>query len=123
MTIYNAFRDNLLGRESVTDTDRCVVCGAYATNEHHVVPKGMGMVPLNVERMIPRLKLCGSGTTGCHGLAHAKLLHFNATDALGWLWYRSQVPMDDELAWRTHRKEYRRIRHETAFKTFGRGKR
>lgn len=121
MTLYNAFRDNLLGRESVVDTDRCVVCGRYANNEHHVIPKGMGSVPRHVERMIPRLKLCGSGTTGCHGKAHAKRLHFAYTDTQGWLWFESRAAIDDELAWKTYRHDYRRIRNER-LATFGRGR-
>lgn len=50
------------------DRDRCVRCGAPATNIHHRRPRGMGGTrdplandPSNL------LCLCGSGTTGCHG--------------------------------------------------------
>ena len=54
---------------------RCCVCGAPATNNHHVIQKGMGGTKL--EGRIPTLTLCGMGNTcGCHGLAHSGRLHF-----------------------------------------------
>ena len=51
-------------------TDTCVVCGRLATNRHHVVPRSLG------GHDGPTVALCGSGTTGCHGLAELKRLHF-----------------------------------------------
>lgn len=48
----------------------CVVCGATDTTMHHVVPRSRG------GKNGPVLELCGSGTTGCHGKAEDKRLHF-----------------------------------------------
>lgn len=117
--IYNAYRDNLLDRPSMTDGDRCVICGRFANDKHHVIPKGMGGVPAQLERRIPKLLLCGNGNaSGCHGLVHQKLLHLNYTDAMGWCFFISKAPMDDELAWKTHRREFRPVKHQR-LTTFG----
>lgn len=111
MTTFNAYRDNLLDRPSMTDGDKCVVCGAYAHDKHHVVPKGMGGVPRALERRIPKLLLCGNGNaSGCHGLAHQKRLHLNWSDSMGWCYLLTDEPMDDELAWRTRMRDFRPVK-------------
>ena len=117
--IYNKYRENLLDRPSVKG-DRCVVCGRFANNNHHVIPKGMGGIPKSLESRIPTLVLCGQGNvSGCHGLAHQKKLHLNWSDGLGgWVWLITPNAMDDEFAWQRHRKLYRPIRTET-WVTFG----
>ena len=61
----------------------CCVCGAVAHNKHHVIP-GRRKDP-----RVPRLRLCGSGnTSGCHGDAHSKRLHFRYRG--GWEFLRTE---------------------------------
>ena len=111
MTVFSAYRDNLLDRPSMVDGGRCVVCGRPATNRHHVIPKGMGGVPKALERRIPKLLLCGGGNaSGCHGMAHAHTLHLNWSDAMGWCFLVTDEPMDDELAWRTRARDFRPLK-------------
>lgn len=58
---------------------RCAVCGrAYPLNQHHVVYRSAGkMYRDGIEVPKPTITLCGNGNTGgCHGKAHAHLLHF-----------------------------------------------
>ena len=63
---------------------RCMVCGRPATNAHHEPPKGIGGVkewrletPKGPRLLRPALiALCGSGTTGCHGMRHRNELAF-----------------------------------------------
>ena len=69
-----------------TDSNRlrhwsvCACCGAKATNSHHEPPKGKGSNFLLIGEwgqfvLKPALiALCGSGTTGCHGMRHSGLL-------------------------------------------------
>lgn len=53
----------------------CVVCGRPATNKHHEPPKGIGGIgKKGIEP--PVISLCGSGTTGCHGMRHAGKIKF-----------------------------------------------
>ena len=62
----------------------CVVCGRFGANRHHEPPKGLGG-----ERAWhgSLLGLCGSGTTGCHGLRHAGRLKLRWNDAESrWEW-------------------------------------
>lgn len=60
------------------DEDLCVICGRKATNVHHHPPKGNARsFTLETKHgkfiLLPALiTLCGSGTTGCHGLVHQK---------------------------------------------------
>ena len=82
-TGMSAFREAMLDKPSVLTANRCAICNRYATHAHHVSPKGMGGVSKAVERRIPKMTLCGSGTTGCHGDAHARLLHIHWSDGLG----------------------------------------
>ena len=60
----------------------CIVCGRYGTNRHHEPPKGLGG-----ERAWhgSLLALCGSGTTGCHGLRHAGRLKLEWRNER-WMW-------------------------------------
>lgn len=51
----------------------CEMCArAFATNTHHRRPRGMGgsKDPLT-NSVVNLLRLCGSGTTGCHGRIEA----------------------------------------------------
>lgn len=69
----------LMGRPSLDRADgRCVWCGAPATDRHHIVKRSQGKwVRDGVEVRKPTVRLCGSGNaSGCHGKAHAGLLHF-----------------------------------------------
>jgi len=49
--------------------DRCELCGGPAGNSHHRRPRGMGG-SRDPQTDLPSngLRICGSGTTGCHGL-------------------------------------------------------
>lgn len=52
---------------------RCIVCGRRATNSHHHPPRGTAAkFTLYGQELKPALlAVCGSGTTGCHGLIHS----------------------------------------------------
>ena len=70
--MLNETNKHLIGKPSLK-SDYCVVCGARATNQHHVIQKGMG----GSKAKIPTVSLCGMGnTSGCHKLAHEGKLHF-----------------------------------------------
>ena len=57
--------------------NRCYICGKPANNQHHMVKRSQGELYIGaVKRKKPTITLCGSGTTGCHGLAHQNRLHF-----------------------------------------------
>ena len=60
----------------------CVWCGKPASNLHHEPPKGLGGTKSH--RAV--ISLCGSGTTGCHGLRHAGRVEFGY-DAEAGRWY------------------------------------
>lgn len=50
----------------------CLCCGEKATNQHHVIQKGMGGRSKVIEDLIPTVSLCGFGNaSGCHGFAHS----------------------------------------------------
>lgn len=61
---------------TMTKGAACPVCGLPATNVHHVPTRRTGMnftlsTPWGKWNLRPALiALCGSGTTGCHGLIH-----------------------------------------------------
>ena len=81
----------LLDRPSVL-SPVCAVCFKPWDNEHHVILKGAGGVPRALERRIPRVRLCGMGnTSGCHGRAHARTLHFDWRDG-GWMYLETDKP-------------------------------
>lgn len=46
----------------------CAACGRPASNAHHIMPRGSPFFGDDVAANL--LALCGSGTTGCHGLYH-----------------------------------------------------
>lgn len=68
----------------------CICCGRPANNHHHVVPRSAGGTHG------PVLTLCGSGTTGCHGEAHDRRLHFRWDH--GWEWLATKEPTKYETA-------------------------
>lgn len=103
---FHDFDAALLGKPSV-ESDRCAVCGRWATNRHHVVEKGMGGVGKS-EALVPRISLCGSGTTGCHWLVHAGMLHLYWSESMGgWVFHRTAQPADHFRDWFENRSEYR----------------
>lgn len=62
----------------------CIVCGRFGANWHHEPPKGTGGACAWHGSL---LALCGSGTTGCHGLRHAGRLKLRFNDDAGrWEW-------------------------------------
>lgn len=72
-------------RYRLLDGARCAVCGRPATNCHHEPHLGMGgrnaSFRLHGVELRPALiALCGSGTTGCHGLVHSGRI------SLEWRW-------------------------------------
>ena len=70
----------LLDKPSVLPT-YCAVCFGPASNAHHVIIKGEGGVSGELDKRIPRIRLCGMGNaSGCHGKAHARRLHFDFRD-------------------------------------------
>lgn len=92
MPHVNTHYDGKGVRTNRLDCDaECAVCGMMATNSHHVPAVGMGgrnaTFTLNGHVLRPALiALCGSGTTGCHGLMHSGRLRME------WAWD------DDEAA-------------------------
>lgn len=117
--------DNV-NRYRLEDGARCAVCGRPATNAHHEPPKGSGgkhrqftmWTPWGRFILKPALiALCGSGTTGCHGMRHEGRVSFtwewyDEKDAERW-WsgellshgYSPHDPMLNELGyWRVERK-------------------
>lgn len=78
--------------EGVSGIPLCSVCLKPAANMHHVVLKGAGGVPVALDARIPRVALCGVGNaSGCHGLAHARKLHFDWRDG-GWAYLITRIP-------------------------------
>lgn len=77
----------------------CSVCGMMATNSHHVPPVGMGgrnaTFTLHGHVLRPALiALCGSGTTGCHGMIHSGLLRVEWSwddDAYAEAWWSGEL--------------------------------
>lgn len=71
---------DLMRAASVDTVDgRCAICGAPATNKHHIVPRSAGKLfdEYGHEVKKPTIRLCGGGNaSGCHGLAHHHRLHF-----------------------------------------------
>lgn len=76
---------------------RCAICGRPATNAHHEPHLGMGgrnsRFVLNADNesmpLLPSLiALCGSGTTGCHGLVHS------GRYKIAWEWFEDRFERD-----------------------------
>ena len=68
--------------------ESCRLCGATGNvNAHHLIPRGMGGTIGGEWTESNVVGLCGSGTTGCHGLIEARdpaatyLLRASLTDA------------------------------------------
>lgn len=65
--------------EIIENARFCVVCGAtWPLNRHHIVPRSAGELYENGKKVRKVCAmLCGSGnTSGCHKLAHSRMLHF-----------------------------------------------
>ena len=85
--MLNETNRHLLGKPSLM-SDHCCVCGKPATNNHHVIQKGMGGTK---RKDIPTLPLCGMGnTSGCHGKAHSGQLHFDFKEGYGWVYCETE---------------------------------
>ena len=73
-------------------------------NQHHVVWRSWGEYYDNgVKQEKPTITLCGNGnTSGCHGLAHSRRVHFRWND--GWQYLRTDttdyVEALEEEGWR-----------------------
>ena len=79
-----SLRDARLMEAPSLTPNHCAWCGAtFPLSLHHVVPRGRG------GHFGPLLTLCGSGTTGCHGRAEDKRLHF---DHHGGGWWGIETP-------------------------------
>lgn len=73
-------------------SDRCALCGHPATNTHHQPYRQFFTLatPAGIWQLRPALfVLCGSGTTGCHGLIEANRIQVR------WVWDAPQY----ETAW------------------------
>ena len=76
----------------------CAVCFRPYENEHHVVFKASGGVSKELEKRIPRIRLCGMGNLdGCHGKAHRRELHFDFRDG-DWVYLETPGGMKREKA-------------------------
>ncbi len=68
----------------------CEICrSAPATNAHHRLPRGMGGTKRDIHTVEWLLHLCGSGTTGCHGMIEHDR---NRAYINGWLLRQHQRP-------------------------------
>ena len=110
--LFNDYKDNLLDKPSVVQR-WCPVCSDRATDEHHVVQKGMGGVSSETEKRIPKIKLCRN----CHARAHSKHLHFQWADK--WLYFESGQPMSDQHAWELFGRHYSPLKIDTVEHVFG----
>lgn len=76
-------------------SERCAVCGRFATNSHHVARRSWATeMPLETPKgawalRSPLMAVCGSGTCGCHGKLH------NGGLTIEWEWDEP----DYERAW------------------------
>lgn len=85
---------------------RCPICGDRAINVHHCPPKSKGKFILHGNVLRPALfALCGSGTTGCHGKIHQRLIipkWYWLSDKFAEAWWNGEMlesvePHSDEL--------------------------
>lgn len=89
-------RDELLNCPSMKGRF-CGICGKPKTNDHHVVPKGMGGRK-NEGATVP---LCGMGnvvSAGCHGKVHHGEIILGYED--GWYWSK------DGETWKPLRQDW-----------------
>lgn len=75
---------------------RCEICGHDLTDDvdfsiHHRQPRGMGGNPAETNTPDRLLLLCGSGTSGCHGMVESQRALAYAN---GWLVRRPTDPAD-----------------------------
>lgn len=117
------YERQLLDAPDVAEEPFCAVCGRPASDRHHVIVRGIGGHPAEVERRIPVIRLCGRGnTSGCHGLAHERRLQL-WWDGQRWL-YRVGEPMTLQEAVEGHLGEFSELpgwRRQRRTVTFGRG--
>ena len=86
--MLNELNRHLLDKPSI-ESFKCCVCGKPASNNHHVIQKGIGGTKL--AKRIPTVPLCGMGNAlGCHGLAHSGRLFFDWRD--GWWFCLTEEP-------------------------------
>ncbi len=92
----NAYLAVLMDKPSVLGVHpaACAVCGISGTTEHHIVPRSQGGADG------PTVRLCGHGTSGCHGAAEDKRLHFRFRE--GWEYLRTVAPVKYERALELH---------------------
>lgn len=78
------------------DGHSCRRCGrsflGYDYSRHHRIPKGAGGSAL-VDRASNIVKICGSGTTGCHGWVES---HREDAETLGWILPKLNPDIDPE---------------------------
>jgi ribosomal protein L40E len=105
--LNNLTRGLLDKPDALTEDGMCMVCGAHrATDAHHVIQKGSGGVPADLDARIPRVSLCRR----CHLLAHSYRLHFAWSAEAGWyefVTFREPTQYAEALergAWRPLRK-------------------
>ena len=82
------WREDMAATKWAGDYRKCACCGKVGGmhNRHHEPPRGNGTFLLETPKgkfvLFPALiDLCGSGTTGCHGMRHNGLLR------ISWEWY------------------------------------
>lgn len=88
MSVNTAAEQELLRAPTMPQQRTCCVCGKHRESMHHVVPRSRG------GHKGPQLPLCGSGTTGCHGMAHDE-----GTDRLVFAY----DPLDGVWRWAVYR--------------------
>jgi NTP pyrophosphatase (non-canonical NTP hydrolase) len=72
--------------------DRCEMCGGRATNSHHRRPRGLGgSRDPKTDAASNGVRICGSGTTGCHGWVEGNR---ETARELGWLVRQGQDPAE-----------------------------
>lgn len=95
-------RADLLGMPHMLD-DYCQICGRWATNRHHIIPKGMGggskITHFQGKKLYsPLISVCGSGNqSGCHGGFHNSRfkVEWVPYDATFWeLWWSGELLKD-----------------------------
>ena len=79
---YTAFD---LNKHRVDHMARCCICGGMASNAHHWPPRSKRSFTLRTPYgqfvlLPPLFAVCGSGTTGCHGDWHRRLIEVE------WVW-------------------------------------
>ena len=93
----------LMSVPSVDTGGRCAVCGRYGpTEKHHIVWRSWGELYGQGRKLEkPTITLCGWGnTSGCHGLAHQRMLHFRVGESGRLEYLRTNSPVRYERALR-----------------------